>query len=75
MKKSELQKIIREEIQKIVTEELDHTYEGIEDSILQGISNWTELKKEKIWNSMTPAGKKALMTLVMELKPILDKSK
>jgi hypothetical protein len=75
MKKLEFRNLIREEVSKIMSEELDYTYEGIEDSILQGISDWTELKKEKIWNSLSAAGKRALMTLVQELKPMLDKSK
>lgn len=73
MKYTELKNLIREEIQKTLAEELDHTYEGIEDSILQGISDWTEIPKPKLWSSMSSKGKRALMDLVMELKPVLDK--
>ena len=72
MKKSELRQIIREEIKKNLNEVLDHTYEGIEDSILQGVSDWTGMKKEDIWKSLTPTGAKALHTLIKELKPVLD---
>jgi len=75
MKHSELRQLIREEVSRIMSEKSDHTYEGIEDSILQGISDWTELKKEQIWKSLSSTGKRALMTLIMELKPMLDNSK
>jgi hypothetical protein len=73
MKPQEFRKLIREEVQKIIAEELDHTYEGIEDSVLSGISDWTGIPKSKLWNSLTPAAAKALNTFVKELKPILDK--
>jgi hypothetical protein len=73
MKLSQFKQIIREEIQKYLPEELDHTYEGIEDSILGGIADWTGMKKSQIWNSLSPAAAKALSTLIKELKPILDK--
>ena len=58
---------------QIRTEELDHTYEGIEDSILQGISDWTGIQKSKLYSSMSSNAKKALGTLTRELKPTLDK--
>lgn len=73
MKTSELKQIIREEVKKVLTEDFDHTYEGIEDSILQGICDWTGLKKSQLYNSLTPDAGKALHTLVQSLKPILDK--
>jgi hypothetical protein len=73
MKQSELQNLIRQEIKKSLKEELDHTYEGIEDSILQGISDWTGIQKSKLYNSMSSNAKKALATLTRELKPTLDK--
>ena len=58
---------------QIRTEELDHTYEGIEDSILQGISDWTGIQKSKLYSSMSSNAKRALSTLTRELKPTLDK--
>lgn len=58
---------------QIRNEELDHTYEGIEDSILQGIADWTGIQKSKLYNSMSSNAKKALGTLTRELKPTLDK--
>ena len=58
---------------QIHNEELDHTYEGIEDSILQGIADWTGIQKSKLYNSMSSNAKKALGTLTRELKPTLDK--
>ena len=58
---------------QIRNEELDHTYEGIEDSILQGIADWTGIQKSKLYSSMTSNAKKALGTLTRELKPTLDK--
>jgi len=58
---------------QIRTEELDHTYEGIEDSILQGIADWTGIQKSKLYSSMSSNAKKALGTLTRELKPTLDK--
>jgi hypothetical protein len=73
MKQSELQNLIRQEIKKSLNEELDHTYEGIEDSILQGIADWTGIQKSKLYNSMSSNAKKALATLTRELKPTLDK--
>ena len=72
MKQSELQNLIRQEIKKTIKEELDHTYEGIEDSILQGISDWTGIQKSKLYNSMSLNAKKALGMLIRELKPTLD---
>ena len=74
MKSSEFKDLIRKEIKKSLSEELDHTHEGIEDSILAGIADWTGMKKPQIWNSLSPAAAKALSTLVKELKPILDKN-
>jgi len=73
MKKTDLQSLIREEVKKIMTEETDHTYEGIEDSILTGISDWTGIPKSKLWNSLTPAAAKSLDTFIKELKPVLDR--
>ena len=73
MKHLKLQNLIRQEIKKSLKEELDHTYEGIEDSILQGIADWTGIQKSKLYNSMSSNAKKALGTLTRELKPILDK--
>jgi len=73
MKQSELQNLIRQEIKKSLKEELDHTYEGIEDSILQGIADWTGIQKSKLYSSMSSNAKKALSTLTRELKPTLDK--
>jgi hypothetical protein len=73
MKQSELQNLIRQEIKKSLKEELDHTYEGIEDSILQGIADWTNTKKSEVFKMLTPAAAKALHILVTELKPTLDK--
>ena len=73
MKKLELQNLIRQEIKKSLKEELDHTYEGIEDSILQGISDWTGIQKSKLYSSMSSNAKRALSTLTRELKPTLDK--
>ena len=73
MKHLQLQNLIRQEIKKSLKEELDHTYEGIEDSILQGIADWTGIQKSKLYNSMSSNAKKALGTLTRELKPILDK--
>jgi hypothetical protein len=58
---------------QIRNEELDHTYEGIEDSILQGIADWTGIQKSKLYSSMSSNAKKALGTLTRELKPTLDK--
>ena len=58
--------------QQIRKEALDHTYEGIEDSILQGISDWTGIQKSKLYTSMSLNAKKALGTLTRELKPTLD---
>ena len=58
---------------QIRNEELDHTYEGIEDSILQGISDWTGIQKSKLYSSMSSNAKRALSTLTRELKPTLDK--
>ena len=72
MKQSELQNLIRQEIKKSLKEELDHTYEGIEDSILQGISDWTGIQKSKLYSSMSSNAKKALGMLIRELKPTLD---
>jgi hypothetical protein len=72
MKQSELQNLIRQEIKKTIKEELDHTYEGIEDSILQGISDWTGIQKSKLYTSMSLNAKKALGMLIRELKPTLD---
>ena len=73
MKQPELRNLILQEIKKLLKEELDHTYEGIEDSILQGIADWTGIQKSKLYNSMSSNAKKALGTLTRELKPILDK--
>ena len=73
MKHLKLQNLIRQEIKKSLNEELDHTYEGIEDSILQGIADWSGIQKSKLYNSMSLNAKKALGTLTRELKPILDK--
>ena len=73
MKQLELQNLIRQEIKKSLKEELDHTYEGIEDSILQGISDWTGIQKSKLYSSMSSNAKRALSTLTRELKPTLDK--
>ena len=73
MKQLELRNLILQEIKKLLKEELDHTYEGIEDSILQGIADWTGIQKSKLYNSMSSNAKKALGTLTRELKPILDK--
>ena len=73
MKQSELHNLIRQEIKKSLNEELDHTYEGIEDSILQGISDWTGIQKSKLHRSMSSNAKKALGMLIRELKPTLDK--
>ena len=75
MKKSELQSLIREEVKNVLTEELDHTYEGIEDSILQGIADWTGIQKSQLFNSLSPEAGKALHMLVVSLKPVLDKKK
>ena len=72
MKLAEFKKLIREEISKVLNEELDHTYEGIEDSILQGISDWTGIQKSKLYTSMSLNAKKALGMLIGELKPTLD---
>jgi hypothetical protein len=72
MKIQELKSLIRSEVRKSLNEELDHTYEGIEDSILQGLSDWTEIPKPKLWNSMTPNAKRALGVLIRELKLTLD---
>ena len=58
---------------QIRNEELDHTYEGIEDSILQGIADWTGIQKSKLYSSMSSNAKKSLGTLTRELKPTLDK--
>jgi hypothetical protein len=58
---------------QIHNEELDHTYEGIEDSILQGIADWTGIQKSKLYSSMSSNAKRALSTLTRELKPTLDK--
>lgn len=58
---------------QIRKEELDHTYEGIEDSILQGIADWTGIQKSKLYSSMSSNAKRALGTLTRELKPTLDK--
>jgi hypothetical protein len=58
---------------QIRNEELDHTYEGIEDSILQGIADWTGIQKSKLYSSMSSNAKRALGTLTRELKPTLDK--
>ncbi len=73
MKHLQLQNLIRQEIKKSLKEELDHTYEGIEDSILQGIADWTGIQKSKLYNSMSSNAKKALGALTRELKPTLDK--
>ena len=73
MKQPELRNLIRQEIKKSLKEELDHSYEGIEDSILQGIADWTGIQKSKLYNSMTSNAKKALGALTRELKPTLDK--
>jgi hypothetical protein len=59
--------------QQIRKEAMDHTPEGIEDSILQGLSDWTGILKSKLYNSMNSNAKIALATLVKELKPTLDK--
>ena len=59
--------------QQIRKEALDHTPEGIEDSILQGLSDWTGIQKSKLYNSMNSNAKSALATLVKEIKPTLDK--
>ena len=72
MKNQELRKLVAEEVKKALAEELDHTPEGIEDSILQGVSDWTSIPKSKLWNSMSPKAKQALNILVRELKPTLD---
>ena len=73
MKQPELRNLILQEIKKLLKEELDHTYEGIEDSILQGIADWSGIQKSKLYNSMSLNAKKALGTLTRELKPTLDK--
>ena len=59
--------------QQIRKEAMDHTPEGIEDSILQGLSDWTGILKSKLYNSMSSNAKIALATLVKEIKPTLDK--
>jgi hypothetical protein len=59
--------------QQIRKEAMDHTPEGIEDSILQGLSDWTGMQKSKLYNSMNSNAKSALATLVKEIKPTLDK--
>jgi len=59
--------------QQIRKEAMDHTPEGIEDSILQGLSDWTGILKSKLYNSMNSNAKIALATLVKEIKPTLDK--
>lgn len=73
MQITEFKDLIRKEIRKSLSEELDHTYEGIEDSILSGIADWTNMKKSEVFKMLTPAAAKALHTLITELKPILDK--
>ncbi len=59
--------------QQIRKEAMDHTPEGIEDSILQGLSDWTGMQKSKLYNSMNSNAKSALATLVKEIKSTLDK--
>lgn len=73
MKTQEFKNLIREEVRKTLAEELDHTYEGIEDSILQGISDWTEIPKPKLWSLISSKGHRALGDFIRELKPVLDK--
>jgi hypothetical protein len=51
----------------------DYTYESIESSILEGISDYTNVKKSKLYNLMSSDAKKALNKLVIELKPTLNK--
>ena len=75
MKPDEFKRLLKEFTpeKQIRNEELDHTYEGIEDSILQGIADWTGIQKSKLYNSMSSNAKRALGTLIRELKPTLDK--
>jgi len=75
MDPKEFKRLLKEftPVKQIRNEELDHTYEGIEDSILQGIADWTGIQKSKLYNSMSSNAKKALGTLTRELKPTLDK--
>jgi hypothetical protein len=75
MDPKEFKKLLKEFApeRQIRKEAMDHTPEGIEDSILQGLSDWTGILKSKLYNSMNSNAKSALATLVKELKPTLDK--